>query len=78
MLLIVISIMLVIMSSWSLANFIRLHDASKQYKNDTEFENACHLSKKYVKYGFVIAVVMLVISIIIMGVSLFSIYRNYN
>jgi len=74
--LLIISIVLVVVSSWNLSVFVRLSDASPQYTNDDQFDRACHVSKKYVKTGKIVSIVMLVLSVILMIGSSVCIYKN--
>ena len=76
-LLLIISITLVISSSWSLSNFIRLDNASKNYNTDSLFESACNVSKNYVKNGNIISWVLVVISWVILILSSVLIYVKY-
>ena len=75
-LLLIVSIILVIVSSWNVSVLIRLSDASHQYSNDDQFDSACHVAKKYVETGKIVAIVILVISVLLMICSSVSIYRN--
>jgi uncharacterized phage infection (PIP) family protein YhgE len=75
-LLLIVSIILVVVSSWNVRVFIRLSDASHQYSNDDQFDSACHVSKKYVKTGKIVSIIILVLSILLMIGSSVSIYRN--
>ena len=74
--LLIISIVLVVVSSWNLSVFVRLSDASPQYTNDDQFDSTCHVSKKYVKTGKIVSIVMLVLSVILMIGSSVCIYKN--
>ena len=76
-LLLLVSVMLIIVSSWNLSIFIRLKDASTQYKTDEVFNEACHISKKYVKQGKIVSIVMLSISILLLMGNSVNIYHNY-
>jgi hypothetical protein len=59
------SLILIILSSWNLNTFIRLKNASKDYKTDQSFENVCHVSKTYITGGLVVAIVMVCVSLFI-------------
>jgi hypothetical protein len=72
--LLIVSIILVIVSSWNLSIFIRLGDASTQYPNDDQFDSACHVSKTYVSTGKTTSIIMLIIAVLLMFGSSFSIY----
>ena len=74
MLLLIVSVMLSILSAWNLSTFHRLKEASKNYKNDQNFEDSCHVSKTYTSGGEIIAIVMLLMSFLILGVSCVTIF----
>ncbi len=76
-LLLITTIILAIMSSWSLNTFLRLKKASKQAVSSDAFEDACHVSTTYTKGGEIIAWSMLVMSLILLGVVLYII-RSKN
>lgn len=76
--LIIISIMLVIVSSWNLSIFVRLNGVSPQYDNDKVFDYACNVSKKYVKFGKIVSIIMLVISVILLIISSINVYYTYT
>ena len=78
LLLLIISFMLVIISAWTLNIFIRLEKASSNYNSDEMFDTACHVSKKYSKYGKIMATIFFVISILIMIISSSVIYSNLH
>ena len=75
-LLLLVSVMLLVLSAWNLNTFIRLEKASGDYPNDQEFEDSCHVSKTYTNGGRVVAIVMVVVSVIVLLVSCFTIYRK--
>ena len=75
-LLLIISVMLVIISSWNMSIFVRLSDASPTYHSDDQFDTACHVSKKYVSVGKVVSIVMLCISILLMFGSSYNVYQT--
>ena len=72
--LLTISIILVIVSSWNLSIFIRLDNASLQYQNNYQLESACNVSKNYVNNGKKVSIIVLIISIIFMISSSFTIF----
>ena len=73
--LLLLSIMMIIMSSMNLNVFRRLRISSKQYKTDNMFYNVCHVSKKYVKKGYIISIIMFIISVIFLIMSSIYIYK---
>jgi hypothetical protein len=76
--LLIVSIMLVIASTWNLSIYIRLSDASTNYQTDGKFDTACHVSKRYVNLGKTMSIGMLCFSIILMFGSSFNIYKNFK
>ena len=71
--LLIISIIFVIVSSWNLSIFNRLYKVSNKYKIKYQFESACNVSKKYVNRGKKVSIIVLILSVIIMIMSSFSI-----
>ena len=76
--LLIVSIILVIVSSWNLSIFVRLKSASSQYKVDEVFDNACYISKKYVNSGKIVSTAMLIVSVILLIGSSISVYYTYS
>lgn len=76
--LLIVSIMLVIVSSWNLSIYMRLSDASTNYQTDGKFDKACHVSKNYVKLGKTTSIVILCFSVILMFVSSYNIYKTFE
>lgn len=72
---VILASILVIVVSFSLNTFVRLSDASKKYKQG-DFENACHVSKSYVKIGRIFLVILLIIGFILLGLSLYTINKD--
>ena len=69
--LLIISLILVFISAWNVSIFVRLSDASPNYTTDYKFDQACHMSKKYVYIGNILSIIMLGVSIMLMfGVSI--------
>jgi hypothetical protein len=75
-LLLLVSVMLVVMSSWNLNVFIRLGNASNDYPNDQNFEDSCHVSKTYTEGGKVMAIVMVIVSALILLASCVTVYKQ--
>ncbi len=73
-----LSLMLVIVSAWSLATFLRLSRASKKYKNNKVFESACQLSKAYVTTGTWMGVSITVLSLTVLALTSYSAYKGYS
>ena len=67
-LLLIISCMLIIVSSWTVSIFKRLKDLSPQYKT--------HMSNDYEKKGTIMSVIVLIISFILLIVSSVNIYLH--
>lgn len=62
----ILSLILVIMSAWSLNTFRRLSKANDSYDSSRVFEDSCHVSSTYVKGGNIIAYTLLACSIILL------------
>jgi hypothetical protein len=67
-LLLIISCMLIIVSSWTVSIFKRLKDLSPQYKT--------HMSDDYIKKGTIMSFIVLIISFILLIVSSVNIYLH--
>lgn len=76
-LLLVLTIILVISSSWSLSTFNRLESASKKYDSNAVFESACHLSKNYINTGQNMSIIMIIISLIVLIVISIVSYKTF-
>lgn len=74
--LLIVSIILVLVSSWNLSIFIRLNGVSSRYPTDGQFDSACHVSKTYVSTGKKASIIMLIVAVLLMFGSSFSIYRQ--
>lgn len=72
----VISIMLVLISSFCLNTYLRLHKTSSKYESDNTFSGACGMSKDYVISGIIISITFLIISAVSMIISSVMIYRG--
>jgi hypothetical protein len=73
-----LSLMLTVISSWSLGTFMRLNSASKKYNNNKVFESACQLSKEYVVAGVYMGVVITIISFIVLTLNSYDVYKNFK
>jgi uncharacterized membrane protein len=65
-LLLIVSCMLIIVSSWTVSIFKRLKDLSPQYKT--------HMSDSYIKKGSIMSIILLIVSFILLIVSSIHIY----
>ena len=68
-----ISLLLTVISAWSLGTFIRLERASK--KNN--FETSCQISKLYVTVGYWIGIVITILSLLILALSSYNVYKLF-
>jgi hypothetical protein len=59
----ILSIILVIVSAFSLNTLTRLYSASKEYPTNLAFEDATHISLTYAKYGRVLMALVLLFSL---------------
>ena len=73
-----LSLMLVVVTAWSVGTFLRLKNASKKYNNNKVFESACQLSKEYVTTGIWMGVVILLLSLVVFAMCSYNVYRNYK
>lgn len=71
-LLLLVSLMMIILSSFGLATFIRLKSAEKTYTTEDSFNDACHVSKNYVHIGLGVNGAILVLSFVVLGVALYK------
>lgn len=76
--LLVVSVMLVIVSSWNLSIFVQLKEKYSHYKTKDVINNICNMSKKYIKFGEIISIIILIISIILLIGSSANIYYTYK
>lgn len=76
-LLFLITLLLVIISAWSLSTFLRLNRAKGQYKTDKVLQTACQVSKMYVSTGLSVATVSTILSLIILLLVSWNLYKNY-
>lgn len=75
-LLLVISIILVLISSWCLNTYIRLHKTMSNYDTENQFNAACGMSKQYVNTGIAVSITFLIIGGLAMITSSIMIYRS--
>jgi hypothetical protein len=73
-LLLITTIIIIIMSAWSLNTFIRLKNVLDESISNEAFEDANHMSVLYVKGGKIIAFGILVIFTIVFAILLY--YNN--
>ena len=76
-LLFLITLLLVIISAWSTSTFLRLNRAKRQYKTDKVLQTACQVSKAYVTTGLSIEIVSTILSLIILLLVSWNLYKNY-
>lgn len=76
-LLFLISLMLTIVSAWSLSTFMRLDKASTKYKNNKVFEAACQMSKEYVKTGLLMGSVITILSLAVVAIASYGVYKSF-
>jgi len=77
-LLFLISLILSVVSAWSVGTFLRLEIASKKYDNNKVFDSACQLSKEYVTTGLLIGKIILILSLLLVTMSSYNVYRKYE
>ena len=69
LLILLLSLIVAIIASWSLSTFVRLHKASTQYDSDRTLSDNCNLTKNYIMVGRTVAMVLVVVSILVMIAS---------
>lgn len=72
----VLSSMLIFMSAWSLNTFTRLNEVSKTYGGLETFSSACELTEEHVATGLWISRTVLPISVVILLISSYQLYRT--
>lgn len=73
-----LSLILTVISAWSLGTFLRLNYASKKYNNNKVFESACQFSKEYVTTGLWVGGIILFLSLFIVVMSSYNVYQKYK
>ena len=71
-----LSLLLIVLTAWSIATFHKLIKASKKYPSSEAFEAVCGLSFTYVKVGFWTSIAVLLISVGLFGLSAFRLSRS--
>jgi uncharacterized membrane protein YjgN (DUF898 family) len=59
-----LSLLLLMTSSWMMGTFLRLKKATGKYKDGKVFEAACQFSERYVTIGIVMGIVIMSVSFI--------------
>ena len=75
-LLFLVTLLLVIISAWSTSTFLRLNRAKGQYKTDKVLQTACQVSKAYVTTGLTVAIISTILSLIILLLVSWNLYKN--
>lgn len=76
LLLLLLSLVLAIVASWSLSTFIRLQVPVKKLGSDRELSDKCNLTSKYVTTGRQMAIVLVVVSVLVLLASSFWFIRS--
>lgn len=71
----ILLIILTIVLSFYVNIFLRLKKAYKQYYSDSQFSQACNLSKDLVNYGLILTILILCISLILVIITSIQISR---
>jgi hypothetical protein len=76
-LVLLLSILLVIVSSWSFSTFIRLSRAKDRYSTNAMLESACQVSQTYINTGWWCGLITTVIAFILLVVCSWVIYSSF-
>ena len=76
-LLFIISIILVIVSAFSVSIFIRIEKASTKYNNPVDFESSCNFSKSFKTSGKILSVAIFIISVLLLIITTLTIFFKY-
>lgn len=63
LLLLIVSMLFLIQSSWILSTFLRLKLATKLYNNNSVSENAIQMSLEYINTGYIISILCVLFSL---------------
>lgn len=77
-LILLLSLLLVIISAWSLGTFMRLNKVINNYSNDRTLESACQVSNQYINTGLIVGYITTIVSLIILLIASWNIYRVYS
>lgn len=72
-----LTLLLVIVSAWSLGTFLRLRKASGKYKDDRVFETACQVSSMYVHTGVIMGVIITLLALGILAMASRQLYKSF-
>lgn len=77
-LILLLTLLLVIVSAWSLGTFMRLNKVINNYNDDRILESACQVSKHYIQTGLVLGYIITIVSLVILLIASWNIYRVYS
>jgi len=72
-----LTLLLVIVSAWSVGTFLRLQKASDKYKDDRVFEEACQVSSVYVQIGVIMGVIITLLALGILAMASIKMYKSF-
>lgn len=71
------SLLLTVVSGWSLGTFMRLNRVVKNYNTDRILQAACQVSKSYVRIGLIMGTVIAILSLVILALSSWNLYKHF-
>ena len=71
------SLLLTVVSGWSLGTFMRLKRVVKNYDTDRTLQAACQVSKSYVAIGLTMGSIIVILSFVILVLSSWNLYKNF-
>lgn len=76
-LLFLVSLIAILISSWSLSTFMRLNEAADKYSNNRVFESACQMSKEYVNTGVKMGAVLIAVLTLVIFMASYNVYKSF-
>lgn len=72
-----ISLLLTVVSGWSLGTFMRLNRVVKNYDTDRSLQAACQVSRSYITTGLTMGTVISILSLVILALSSWNLYKYF-
>ena len=72
-----LSLLLTVVSGWSLGTFMRLNRVVKNYNTDRTLQSACQVSKSYVMIGLTMGSIITILSLVILALTSWNLYKHF-